>query len=100
VIRARIAHEAAADQAAERPRRQRPAGARSQPGGQYTVSAPSGTPKVGRELQASAHRHSAQLVVTLIYLRPLRVALRPGGRRGTAHDVIATIAFISVMRSK
>jgi len=26
------------------------------------------------------------------------VALRPGGRRGTAHDVIATIAFISVMR--
>jgi preprotein translocase subunit SecF len=68
--------------------------------GQYTVSRHEGVgPKVGRELQGKALAAILlSFVVTLIYL-----AVRFEWRFGlaavvaTAHDVVATIAFISVM---
>ena len=102
LIRARLAHEAALDDTATaavattvRRALDQSAGA-----GQYTVVRTEAVrPKVGRELQGKAL--TAVLVsflVTLIYL-----AFRFEWRFGlaaviaTAHDVLATIAFMSVM---
>ena len=103
VIRARLAHAAgtteqtSSDSVAAAVRR---ALEQSVGQGQYTVSRTEAVgPKVGRELQGKALLAILlSFVVTLIYL-----AVRFEWRFGlaavvaTAHDVIATIAFISVM---
>jgi preprotein translocase subunit SecF len=103
VIRARIAHEAATDEAAQQAvsAEVRRALDQSIGAGQYAVVRTEAVrPKVGQELQGKALTAILlSFVVTLIYL-----AFRFEWRFGlaavvaTAHDVIATIAFISVMR--
>jgi preprotein translocase subunit SecF len=103
VIRARIAHAAATDTVAEQAvsAEVRRALDQSIGAGQYSVVRTEAVrPKVGQELQSKALTAILlSFVVTLIYL-----AFRFEWRFGlaavvaTAHDVIATIAFISVMR--
>ena len=102
VIRARLAHEAATDAAAEQVVSNTVRSALDQAigAGEYTVVRTEAVrPKVGRELQGKALTAiMLSFVVTLIYL-----AIRFEWRFGlaavvaTAHDVIATIAFMSVM---
>ena len=103
VIRARIAHEAATNEAAEAAvsAEVRRALDQSIGAGQYSVERTEAVrPKVGRELQGKALTAILlSFVVTLVYL-----AFRFEWRFGlaavvaTAHDIIATIAFISLMR--
>jgi preprotein translocase subunit SecF len=103
LIRARIAHAAATDEAAEAAVSSTVRGAldKSIGAGQYSVVRTEAVrPKVGRELQGKALTAILlSFVVTLIYL-----AVRFEWRFGlaavvaTAHDVVATIAFISLMR--
>jgi len=103
LIRARIAHSAATDEASEAAVSNTVRGAldNSIGAGQYRVVRTEAVrPKVGRELQGKALTAILlSFIVTLIYL-----AVRFEWRFGlaaviaTAHDVVATIAFLSVMR--
>jgi preprotein translocase subunit SecF len=103
VIRARLAHSAGTTEATSSEAVAAAVGRaldQSVGPGQYTISRTEAVgPKVGRELQGKALMAILlSFVVTLIYL-----AVRFEWRFGlaavvaTAHDVVATIAFISVM---
>jgi len=102
VIRARLAHSAAR----RKRRAARPVAAavgraldQSVGPGQYTVSRTEAVgPKVGRELQGKALMAILlSFVVTLIYLASVEWRFGLAAVVATAHDIVATIAFISVM---
>jgi preprotein translocase subunit SecF len=105
VIRARLAHSAGETEATSTDAVAQTVGRaldQSVGAGQYTVSRTEAVgPKVGRELQGKALMAILlSFVVTLIYLAvrfEWRFGLAAVVATATAHDVIATIAFISVL---